>query len=79
MKSKIKIKNDIVVTTAMELDEIEQADVLSDLRSNFSFEDATFSVDPTILGGVKLAFYDRVIDCSIERKLRQICSSLIKR
>lgn len=71
--------NDLIVTTAIALEPAEQEKILESLGETFIFTHPVFTVDPTILGGVKLTLSDRIIDCSVARKLLRVRTDLTKR
>lgn len=73
------MQSDLIVTTAIALEPKEQEEILKSLAETFHFSRPVFEVDPKILGGVKLILPDKIVDCSVARKLRQIRGDLTKR
>ncbi len=67
------LSGDVEVVSAMPLDEGEQKNV----RSQLSGANVTFTVDPSILGGLIIRAGDRVVDGSIRRSLGEVSQRLV--
>jgi F-type H+-transporting ATPase subunit b len=67
------LSGDLEVVSAMPLDEGEQNSV----RGQLSGANVTFSVDPSILGGLVIRSGDRVIDGSVRRSLGEMSQRLV--
>jgi F-type H+-transporting ATPase subunit b len=62
----------VEVVSAMPLDEAEQAKAMQEIGS----DDVTFTVDPTILGGLIVRSGDRVVDGSVRSGLNEVAGRL---
>jgi F-type H+-transporting ATPase subunit delta len=61
------------ITTAVELDEREQSEVVRELeRASGRRIRATFAVDPALIGGAKVQVGDHLIDASLDARLRAL-------
>lgn len=68
------------VTSAMELDEAAQKDMLKVLAKISGREvNSTFQVDPSLIGGVVVQIGDKVIDGSIKTRLATLKSRLMSK
>ncbi len=55
----------------------QQAKIVSDLEQHFNSRlDATFEVDPTLIGGLKVEVGDQVLDLSVQAKLQQLYTAM---
>lgn len=67
----------IVITTAYPLEGPLLNDVLAQLEGHIGFKlEPTIEVDPSLIGGIKVSFTDRVIDLSIRGKLDAMAAAL---
>jgi len=66
------LSGNVVVTSAMPLDDDEQARV----REALGTDDVTFNVDPSILGGLIVRSGDRVMDGSVRKGMSDISGRL---
>jgi F-type H+-transporting ATPase subunit delta len=65
------------ITTSVELDAPERADLVSRLeRTSGSKVRATFAVDPALIGGAKVQVGDRLIDASLRNQLDELAREL---
>jgi F-type H+-transporting ATPase subunit delta len=79
----VKLKNDAEgvkqahITSAFPLDDKAVKQVLADLEPRFKVKlEATVDVDPSLIGGVRIAVGDEVIDASVRGKLATMASAL---
>ena len=65
------------ISTSLELDERERADVLRQLeRASGKTIKATFTVDPRLIGGARVQIGDRLVDASLRAKLESLSREL---
>ncbi|HCX32499.1 MAG TPA: F0F1 ATP synthase subunit delta [Rhodocyclaceae bacterium] len=65
------------VFSAFPLDEAQKAALVSDLERKFGQKvEATVALDPELIGGVKVAVGDEVIDASVRAKLAAMAAAL---
>ena len=68
---------DAVVTSAFPIDEPTLARLVADLESRFATKlKVTVSIDPELIGGVRIAIGDEVIDASVRGKLAAMAAAL---
>ncbi|GAB4061864.1 F0F1 ATP synthase subunit delta [Uliginosibacterium sediminicola] len=68
---------DAVVTSAFPLDAAAQAQLVGDLQSRFGTRlNVSVAVDPELIGGVRIAVGDAVIDASVRGKLAAMAAAL---
>ena len=68
---------DVVVTSAFSLDEVSQARLLADLEAHFGAKlRLQVNLDPALIGGVRIALGDQVIDASVRGKLAAMAAAL---
>ncbi|MCL2657894.1 MAG: F0F1 ATP synthase subunit delta [Betaproteobacteria bacterium] len=66
-----------VVSSAFPIDAATLARLVADLETRFKAKvDATVEIDPELIGGVKIAVGDEVIDASVRGKLAAMASAL---
>ena len=65
-----------VVSSAFELDEAQKAQLASDLESRFGKLHIAVQIDPALIGGVRIAVGDEVIDASVRGKLAAMAAAL---
>ena len=61
---------ELIVYTAMALEPQQQQKLQLDLQEKYQTEGVIFLVDPSLIGGMKLVFRDRIEDYSLQAKLR---------
>ena len=67
----------VVISTAFPLEGAQLENLLIQLEAHFGHKlQPTVEVDPELIGGIKVAFTDRVIDASIRSKLDAMAASL---
>lgn len=65
------------ITSAFALDESALKNLIADLERRFGGKvDATVSLDPELIGGVRIAVGDEVIDASVRGKLAAMATAL---
>jgi F-type H+-transporting ATPase subunit delta len=65
------------ITSAFPLDAAQLADLTQALEKRFGRRlDATVDVDPTLIGGVRVAVGDEVLDTSVRARLQQMRAAL---
>lgn len=69
-----------IVSTALPLSEIQQKQVEKRLLDTTKYVDfdITYTVDPTLIGGMTIRIKDRVVDSSIKTKLAEMSRELSK-
>jgi F-type H+-transporting ATPase subunit delta len=67
---------DAEITSAFPLDDAAFARLIADLEQKFGKLQASVVVDPALIGGVKIAIGDRVIDASVRGKLAAMATAL---
>lgn len=68
---------DAEITSAFPLDEAALAALTKDLEARFKAKlNVTVSVDPELIGGVRIAVGDEVIDASVRAKLANMATAL---
>ncbi|MDO4997956.1 MAG: F0F1 ATP synthase subunit delta [Neisseria sp.] len=67
-----------VVYSAFELsDEAQKAQIIADLKERFHTNlDATFKVDSSLIGGIKVEMGDQVLDLSVQGKLQKLYTAM---
>lgn len=69
---------DAAVTSAVALNEAQQASVASDLRQRYGAELAvSFAVDPSLIGGLIIRVGDQVLDNSLRTRLSAIQRNML--
>ncbi len=64
---------DAVITSAFELSHAQVAELLSTLEKKFGRKlNPTVTVDPSLIGGVRVVVGDEVLDTSVRAKLQQM-------
>ena len=79
MESGSKTKK-IKITSHKEYSAEDQSEILNELKNRFELDntsDIKFSVDSTIMGGIKVRIGNKIIDGSVSTKLRKIKQSLL--
>ena len=79
MESGSKTKK-IKITSHKEYSAENQSEILNELKNRFELDntsDIKFSVDSTIMGGIKVRIGNKIIDGSVSTKLRKIKQSLL--
>ena len=61
---------ELIVYTAMALEPQQQLKLQLELQEKYQTEGVIFLVDPSLIGGMKLVFRDRIEDYSLQAKLR---------
>lgn len=61
---------ELIVYTAMALEPQQQQRLQLELQEKYQTEGVIFLVDPSLIGGMKLVFRDRIEDYSLQAKLR---------
>jgi len=65
------------ITTSVALDEAQRGDLVQRLeRSSGTKVRATFTVDPSLIGGAKVQVGDRLIDASLRNQLDDLARQL---
>lgn len=74
LQSVLNHQNNVVrVISAVKLSPPDQTEILRRLQDQFHFTDSVdFSVDSTLIGGLKVIIGDQVIDLSVKARLDQI-------
>jgi F-type H+-transporting ATPase subunit delta len=70
----------INITSHKEYTSDDRSEILLALKNKFNFDDtseANFSVDPNIMGGIKVRIGNKIIDGSVATKLKKIKQSLL--
>lgn len=68
---------DAEITSAFALDDSAMSALVADLQRKFGCQiQATVKVDPTLIGGVRIAVGDEVIDASVRGKLAAMATAL---
>ena len=70
----------IKITSHKEFTLDDQSEILIALKNKFNFDDSSetnFSVDPDIMGGIKVRIGNKIIDGSVSTKLKKIKQSLL--
>lgn len=68
---------DAEITSAFPIDDVALKALVADLERKFNCKvQATVTLDPTLIGGVRIAVGDEVIDASVRGKLAAMASSL---
>lgn len=67
-----------VVYTAFEIaDEQQKAQIISDLEQHFNTRlQATFEIQPELIGGIKVEVGDQVLDLSVQGKLQKLYTTM---
>lgn len=66
-----------VVSSAFPLDDAQLANLMADLERKFGGKvKATVKIEPELIGGVRIALGDQVIDASVRGKLNAMAASL---
>ena len=79
MESDTKARK-IKITSHKEYSSDDQSEILLALKNKFNFDDSSetkFSVDPNIMGGIKVRIGNKIIDGSVSTKLKKIKQSLL--
>jgi len=79
MESGSKTKK-IKITSHKEYSAEDQSEILNELKNKFELDntsDIKFSVDCSIMGGIKVRIGNKIIDGSVSTKLRKIKQSLL--
>ena len=79
MESGSKTKK-IKITSHKEYSAEDQSEILNELKNKFKLDntsDVKFSVDSSIMGGIKVRIGNKIIDGSVSTKLRKIKQSLL--
>ena len=79
MESGSKTKK-IKITSHKEYSAEDQSEILNELKNKFELDntsDIKFSVDSSIMGGIKVRIGNKIIDGSVSTKLRKIKQSLL--
>ncbi|MDD6204374.1 MAG: F0F1 ATP synthase subunit delta [Firmicutes bacterium] len=61
---------ELIVYTAVALEPQQQQRLQLELQEKYQTEGVIFLVDPSLIGGMKLVFRDRIEDYSLQAKLR---------
>ena len=61
---------ELIVYTAMALEPQQQQKLQLELQEKYQTEGVIFLVEPSLIGGMKLVFRDRIEDYSLQAKLR---------
>ena len=61
---------ELIVYTAMALEPQQQQKLQLEMQEKYQTEGVIFLVDPSLIGGMKLVFRDRIEDYSLQAKLR---------
>ena len=61
---------ELIVYTAMALEPQQQQKLQLELQEKYQTEGVIYLVDPSLIGGMKLVFRDRIEDYSLQAKLR---------
>ena len=61
---------ELIVYTAVALEPQQQQKLQLELQEKYQTEGVIFLVDPSLIGGMKLVFRDRIEDYSLQAKLR---------
>ena len=65
------------IVSAFPMDETTQKNLVADLERKFGCRiDATIRLDPELIGGVRIAIGDEVIDASVRGKLAAMAATL---
>lgn len=67
---------DLEICTAIALTGAEEARIIDKLHRRHAFTTWRFLVDPSLLGGVKLVFKDRIVDNTLKNQLERVHAHL---
>ncbi len=68
---------DAMIQSAFDLDKLALAQLVADLEQRFGCKiQATVSIEPDLIGGVRIAVGDQVIDASVRGKLASMATAL---
>lgn len=77
LKNKYEGVKEAEITSAFPLDDATLKNLVAELEARFGCKlQATVSVDPELIGGVKIAVGDEVIDASVRGKLAAMATAL---
>ncbi len=77
LKNGVEGVQEAQIVSAFPIDAGAQANLVADLERRFRCKiQATVSVDPELIGGVRIAVGDQVIDASVRGKLAQMATAL---
>ena len=77
LKNDVEGVKDAQIASAFPLQGAALTDLVADLERRFSCKiQATVSIDPELIGGVRIAVGDQVIDASVRGKLAQLATAL---
>lgn len=77
LKNGIEGVKEAQIVSAFPIDAAAQAKLVADLERRFACKiQASVSVDPELIGGVRIAVGDQVIDASVRGKLAQMATAL---
>ncbi len=65
----------VVVESAHKLSISEQKKLMVLLKKNYGITEAIFTVEPSLIGGMKVHFGDKILDLSTKLKLEQLANS----
>jgi F-type H+-transporting ATPase subunit delta len=69
--------HEAVISSAFPLDEAQLAQLVADLEGKFGYKiKATVEIAPELIGGIRIALGDQVIDASVRGKLNAMAVSL---
>ncbi len=68
---------DLIVYTAHELDDQTKAELKDKFIKKYQIDGVAFSIDKSLIGGMKLVFRDHIQDFSVAAKLRSLKKHLI--
>ena len=79
MKLEDEGKLDAKISSAYPIDDVQRSHVVSLLSSRFKREiNATVTVDPELIGGIKVEVGDKVWDASVRGRLQTMAVTLSK-
>ncbi len=77
LKNKAEATQDATIQSAFEIDNVALAQLIAELETRFKCKvRATVSIDPELIGGVRIAVGDQVIDASVRGKLASMAAAV---
>lgn len=77
LKNKAEAAQDATIQSAFAIDNVALAQLVSDLEGKFQCKiRATVTIDPELIGGVRIAVGDQVIDASVRGKLASMAAAV---
>lgn len=77
LKNKAEAAQDATIQSAFEIDNVALTQLISDLENKFQCKvRATVTIDPELIGGVRIAVGDQVIDASVRGKLASMAAAV---